>query len=148
MAINPTRAADCKRYRERHPERIKANKKKQVITDEQKARYAAAQAARREENPERVKAIKKASYLRNKASSRNNNLKYKYGITLETFNQMLADQNGVCAICRKPSAKSYHCDHDHKTGVVRGVLCHWCNTSLGWFEANKIAANQYLEKHS
>jgi Recombination endonuclease VII len=42
---------------------------------------------------------------------------------------MLAAQGGVCAVCEKPDPE--HFDHDHETGVVRGMLCFNCNQALG-----------------
>jgi hypothetical protein len=58
-----------------------------------------------------------------------------YGITVNQFNGMLVLQNNACAICKVKFIvkKHRHIDHDHKTGKVRGILCHKCNTSLGHF---------------
>lgn len=63
-------------------------------------------------------------------------LKYQYGITVEEYDAMLAKQGGVCNICqRTPSeGRNFHIDHDHDTGVVRGILCPKCNQQLGWLE--------------
>lgn len=61
-------------------------------------------------------------------------LKAKYGITVEDYEQMLEEQQGVCAICRcAPSGRfrRLSVDHDHKTGKVRGLLCDPCNRILG-----------------
>lgn len=46
---------------------------------------------------------------------------------------MLSKQNGVCAICKtNPYPDKKFCvDHDHNTGVVRGLLCDLCNRGIG-----------------
>jgi hypothetical protein len=56
-----------------------------------------------------------------------------YGVTQEWFLQTLRDQGG-CAICHSqtPGGKgSWHVDHDHLTGKVRGLLCNNCNLGIG-----------------
>lgn len=59
-------------------------------------------------------------------------LRRTYGITEEQYQHVLKDQGGACAIClRKPApGKNLHVDHDHRTGVVRGLLCLTCNHDL------------------
>ena len=45
---------------------------------------------------------------------------------------MLEEQNGVCCICyEKPTIRALDVDHNHATGVIRGLLCSRCNTTLG-----------------
>jgi hypothetical protein len=63
---------------------------------------------------------------------------------------MLAEQNGVCAICGKATEKSLAVDHDHATGKVRALLCARCNTGLGCFEENELLflrAMEYLRNY-
>ena len=43
-------------------------------------------------------------------------------------------------------AKRLCIDHDHKSMQFRGVLCQVCNRQLGWFEKNKDAIINYLDK--
>lgn len=60
-----------------------------------------------------------------------------YGITIELYNEMLEQQGGVCAICKKNDSRHrLSVDHDHNTGKVRGLLCHKCNRTLGVFNDN------------
>jgi hypothetical protein len=62
-------------------------------------------------------------------------------------------QGGLCGICtrdlRRLPHKLRHVDHDHKTGVTRGWLCHGCNTGLGGFKDDPSrlkAAVKYLKR--
>ena len=46
-------------------------------------------------------------------------------------------QNGFCALCGFPiAAGEAVLDHDHKTGLIRGVLHRGCNSLLGKIENN------------
>jgi len=49
----------------------------------------------------------------------------------ETYDALLAEQGGGCAICgRPPKTRRLHKDHDHRTMELRGLLCHRCNRRL------------------
>ena len=106
------------------------------------------------ENPDRVQA-KKDEYAadgRRSLSNRRSHLKRKYGITIEQYDEMLASQGGVCAICeREPNPNiSLHVDHDHETGRIRGLTCFRCNQAMGAFGEDPSllrAAASYLERH-
>lgn len=84
---------------------------------------------------------------------RERNLKKSFGIGIQEYNNLLAQQGFQCAICKVESCASgrnFAVDHDHKTGVIRGLLCKFCNTALGQFKDDqKILLNaiQYLEKN-
>jgi hypothetical protein len=69
-----------------------------------------------------------------------------YGLTPESYRQMVEAQHGRCAICGDKGR--LFVDHDHETGSVRGLLCSNCNTALGMFEddlARIERAIKYLE---
>jgi len=74
-----------------------------------------------------------------KTKIRNGHLLKTYGINLEDYDKMLADQNDRCAIClgldpkAAKRANKFVVDHCHSTGAVRGLLCHACNRALGNF---------------
>ncbi|EDW9721273.1 hypothetical protein GTR47_004461 [Salmonella enterica] len=75
-----------------------------------------------------------------------------YDLTLDGFNKMLADQGGVCAICKQTNknGKALAVDHDHETGDIRQLLCSNCNTGIGLLKDNPqllIEAANYLIKH-
>jgi hypothetical protein len=76
----------------------------------------------------------------------------RYGLTHEQFEAMLTAQGGCCAICRTDAPKGsggFHwcVDHDHATGLVRGILCGHCNQGIGMLQDNPViiaAAFRYL----
>lgn len=80
-------------------------------------------------------------------------LRSDYGIDLNTYNRLLLEQGGKCRICRglNPSAKRLGVDHDHETGVVRGLLCFMCNMAIGYLKHDpEILTNaiDYLKNHA
>ena len=77
----------------------------------------------------------------------------KYGITQETYDKMLTEQNNCCKICgrNQTEVKQRFCvDHNHKTGIVRSLLCHRCNSAIGLLyddvDIIKIAVKYLTEK--
>jgi DNA-directed RNA polymerase subunit RPC12/RpoP len=54
-----------------------------------------------------------------------------YGLEPGEYARMLKDQGYRCAICSRSfiglKPQMIHVDHDHRTGVVRGILCQNCN---------------------
>ncbi|MEU8154311.1 endonuclease VII domain-containing protein [Micromonospora sp. NPDC048986] len=63
--------------------------------------------------------------------NREYHLRRRYGVGEKEFQELLAEQGGVCAI--RGGADPQHLDHDHRTGWVRGILCFNCNGGLGQF---------------
>lgn len=84
--------------------------------------------------------------LENPKKSKSVDLKNRYGITLQDYYKILTIQRGSCGICEGPPvgrSKEYlNVDHIHvsdfkalpqdkKKLLIRGLLCHPCNTVLG-----------------
>lgn len=80
--------------------------------------------------------------------NRNEQLR-RYGLTRESFNELVAFQEGRCAICKVAFTNTPIIDHDHEKRIVRGLLCRDCNFALGYFEDNaRLLQNaiDYLER--
>ena len=122
---NGRRATYQKKYREENLNDIR-------LKDKLKAR-----------EPERKAAILNARRLR------------EYGISTEDYEKMLKQQNYTCLICggtkMNKSRKKLCVDHNHKTGVTRGLLCNGCNTIIGMTD-EKIETLEnciaYLKMHN
>lgn len=67
-------------------------------------------------------------------STRHDHLKRRYGIGADKVQELIQRQGGQCPICETRPPE--HVDHDHKTGLIRGVLCFACNGGLGNFRDN------------
>jgi hypothetical protein len=54
-----------------------------------------------------------------------------YGLSADEWNALMRKQGGRCAICRsRPTKYRLVVDHEHSTGLVRGLLCRRCNGEL------------------
>ena len=54
-----------------------------------------------------------------------------HALPTDEYEALLAKQSGGCAICgATPKTRRLHTDRDHRTGAVRGLLCHRCNRTL------------------
>jgi hypothetical protein len=102
---------------------------------------SAKQSARKKRDPSIYERIERPSKL-----------KRQYGITVDEYDRLLESQDGKCAICASDSpgkrTKHFHVDHCHKTGSVRGLLCHKCNRAIGLFDDNPnllTQASAYLK---
>jgi hypothetical protein len=108
------------------------------------------------DNPERRAAYQAEYRNRPEVKRAMRNLYYRrtYGITADEADQILAAQNGRCAICSRPAPDrlaSMHLDHDHETGRIRGFLCLDCNQGLGKMRDSPdllLRALVYLRQHS
>ncbi len=108
--------------------------------------------ARREADPEKARAKAKDYYHANIEKER---LRWRvqglrrYGLTVESYNELLASQNGVCLVCKQEeTGKALAVDHCHITGKIRGLLCCNCNRAIGYLEDDPDRAEElakYLE---
>ena len=91
----------------------------------------------RKDNPERFAEYQRQYRARPERKRAMRDLYYRrtFGISADEFDALLAGQGGGCAICGKRPERdaSLHLDHDHETGVVRGILCLSCNQGIGKF---------------
>lgn len=115
---------------------------------------------RRADPKRREKILKQAAAWRSNPKNRpailSGRLKHDYGISIGQYEEMLAEQHGVCFLCRRAESKvitgkvvRLAVDHDHKTGLVRRLLCSNCNTAIGLLDENPDRARAlaaYLEQ--
>ena len=153
---NRKRAADKK------PE---AKAKKSARMKDWKAKNAAEvseyQKVWRERNKEAVQQYNK-SYIKAyvslpevKEKARERNLQRNYRLSQKDFNLLWSEQKGCCAVCSvqmSPRGKGRNAvcvDHNHDTGMVRGLLCGSCNRGIGCLRDSPEvidAAAAYLRK--
>lgn len=78
-------------------------------------------------------------------------LKRTYGMTVEDYNALLEQQDGVCAICKNGHEHALCVDHDHETNEIRGLLCKPCNVAIGNMKDDPErlrSAAMYLEMYN
>lgn len=82
---------------------------------------------------------------------------YNYGLQPEDYRRLMEEQRNGCAVCGASHNRGQKLveeyplvvDHDHNTGIVRGLLCDWCNRGLHAIEETewRKKAEDYLQKY-
>lgn len=139
------RAEDPVAYAEKRRLRRLANY--ETVREQEKKSRAKNIEKHRNDSRERMKEYRKTP--RYKEVINRHRLKKKYGLTEVQHSELFTSQGNACAVCKSATAARWHIDHDHTTGLVRGILCQHCNLMLGHALDNpttlRLAAN-YLER--
>ncbi len=152
--VKAAKAARSRQYHYAHREQQLARMKARYEAHREEILARAAEYRRN--NPEKVNAYNKKWYAAHPGIGTERHRKYKYGLAPEEFSDLLARQQGCCAICRvditqwSGKRSPVHVDHSHATGQVRGLLCRDCNTALGILKDDPDrlrAAAKYIEDH-
>jgi hypothetical protein len=90
------------------------------------------------------KAYQKANGVAVRGRRRARNLRKKYGMSVEEYDEMFQAQSGQCAnpgCSREPINQPLSVDHDHACcpgescgNCIRGLLCSGCNSALGYVD--------------
>lgn len=107
-----------------------------------------------EKHKDRIDQRAKDWYENNKERHINNALLRKYGVTLDQYNLLRAQQDFRCAVCdahETDIGKQMFVDHDHVTGKIRKLLCTKCNVGIGMLQDNPDImerAAKYIRDHN
>lgn len=148
-------ASNKKSYYENQEKRIATSTKWKL---ENRERANAWERSDRSKNPEKYREREKKYKTRNWSELSVNESLRKLGLKNEDFIKLNQEHNGYCKICDQPETSKSRSgnirrlaiDHCHKSGKIRGLLCHECNTMLGKAKDNidiLKSAIQYLESH-
>jgi len=127
-----------KQYRTEKPEIAKECSAKSYIKN--RAKIIVTRKEHQQKNKDVYMKRYKNEYQKNKDKPgfqdrmRNSAYKRHFGITIQDYDDMYIEQGGRCATCGTHQSKlgrRLHIDHCHKTGIVRGLLCHNCNVGIG-----------------
>lgn len=128
---------DCERQRARDWHKNNREKSREIAK-----RY-------KSNNPDKVAAYNASAAKA--ASQRKYDLRTRFGITPEQYDEMLEAVGGQCPVCGHRPTDDEHrlaVDHNHTTGEIRGLLCKPCNLALGNLgdDPNRIRAlARYIE---
>lgn len=130
MSHLDSRGQVCSR-RDGHPGRHHSVEARRRSNEKRRAEYRANPGPKQEE----ANRYYRQNRSKAKAAARRNSLR-RFGLTEAQYDELLASQEGRCAIClRKPHHRRLAIDHDHRCcppgtacdNCRRGLLCNDCN---------------------
>ena len=133
----------------KNPEKITQYRKTDYWNNREARKASVAEYRRR--NPHKAREWGATFRRKNPEYERDRSLR-RYGLSPEKFSEMFESQGGVCKVCQKPQPppKRLFVDHCHDTGKVRGLLCQWCNSMLGYVRDGDpnllLAGKRYLDE--
>lgn len=92
--------------------------------------------------------------MKNVGQYRKAHLRQYKGMTEAEYKALLKAQDGHCALCPATRGSEQYTnllvDHCHKTGKIRGLVCHTCNTRLiqtveNYSETQVYLAREYIK---
>ena len=149
-----------KEYYLKNKERINARHKQYAIDN--KEALSVTRKAWALLNKEKIQKQNKEEYQNLTTKERKDrDLRCKYGITIEKYEEMRQQQQQKCACCGvhedellKKYPNSFHAflavDHCHESLKVRALLCNSCNMFVGLLESRKEllpSALNYIAEH-
>lgn len=74
----------------------------------------------------------------------------KYGLTQAQYAHMSARAAGCCESCGDPFTEEPMIEHNHATGLVRGLVCRRCNYAIWVLEDPFLveSAQRFIEERS
>ncbi len=125
----------------------KRDKNKQKANDAVKRYYRKNITIRREAAKNKARQLRKQDPDKYSELILKRNLKKLYKLSLEDYNNLIKQQNGLCKICRRTntSGRRLSVDHNHSTGKVRGLLCGPCNVAIGMLQEDSRRLTTVIE---
>lgn len=118
-------------------DRVEFNQRKNKRRRDQNAAKLEAKRRWERENPDRVAATRALSKIKRDRRQLERHLDWHYDFKLEDYEALLVAQGYRCAICgtERGNGRGHrlNVDHDHGTGMIRGLLCSKCNSAIGYF---------------
>lgn len=136
--------ANKEKIREKRKDYTLANREKKMAYQlANKERIGAQRKDYRLANKEKIGKMEKAYRLVNGEKNRAK----KYGMTESQLFALIEKHGNSCALCGRGQEDLKHrlsIDHCHSTGVVRGILCIPCNTTIGVFGDTTESINRVI----
>ena len=162
-SVRNRKAAWLRNWRLKNPQKAKEKARLYYLKNREHDKIRST--AYRISHKELYRAAAKKYRERYKERCVNSSLRSRFNISLEHYEQLLAKQDGVCAICKQQETfvargtlAKLCVDHNHNCcsgkkscgKCVRGLLCHRCNLVLGHLKDDPDLlrnAASYIERY-